>query len=309
MDLFGNEIKEKPVEVNIFADEIFAKKCPYTDNEWHYIGIIVEDINKPLLPEIIKERFCNNYDTSSPYYEKNNKQVHWSEIRTADVKNICKRWFEFILEPAKSGDKFFCYILGLNNSFLNKEEFDIENDFNSKYNKFFRTAIKYALKCFFGEQKIIIKNIYHEQGQQQHHEYFPWHSIYILGDEPNFTFETRQIDFLQKDHKLDEKSNVIQLCDCFIGAVTNIIHGFENSKSANNRIELLDLILPLVQRMIKEPQNKNSKYAHSNRIMIRFFPKEKSDLGDPNRFMNQFYTFRKLKYEEDKNGQESFGFC
>lgn len=305
-DLFGNKIIEKPIVVNIYADEIFAKKCPYTDYKWHYIGIIVEDINKPLLPEIIRERFCNNFDTSSPYFEKNNKQVHWSGIRTADVKNICKRWFVYILDPVKSSDKFYCYILGLNDSFLNKEEFDPENDFNSKYNKFFRTAINYALKCFFGNQKIIIKHIYHEQGQQQHHQYFPWHAIYKLqNEEQNFTFETTQIEFLQKDHKIDEKSNLIQLCDCFMGAVTNIIHGFDVSISANYRVELIDILIPLVQRMINKPNNKNSHYKHANRIMIRFFPKEKTDLNDPQRYINHFYTTRRLKYLEDKSGQLS----
>jgi hypothetical protein len=165
------------------------------------------------------------------------------------------------------------------------------------------------LKCFFGGKKIIIKNIYHEQGQQQHHEYFPWHLMYKLqSEEPNFKFEREKIEFLQKDHKIDERSNIIQLCDCFMGAVTNIIHGFEKSKSANCRIELLDLLLPLVQRMVREPKNRNSSYSHYNRIMIRFFPKQKTDLNDPQRYVNQFYNNRRLKYEEDKSGQESFSF-
>ncbi|GAB4452663.1 MAG: hypothetical protein Fur0028_08160 [Bacteroidales bacterium] len=307
-DIFGNKIIEKPIEVNIYADEIFAKKCPCYGHNWHYIGIIVEDLRNPLLSEIIRERFCNNFDASSLYFEKNNKQVHWSEIRTADVKNICKRWFEYILNTSMSSERFYFYILGLNDNFLNKEEFDADNDFNSKYNKFFRTTINYALKCFFGNKKIIIKNVYHEQGQQQHHKYFPWHSIYKLGDEPKFSFETKEIFFLQKDHKIDEKSNLIQLCDCLLGAVTSIIHGIEDSKSASYRRELLNLILPLVKRMIVEPYNKNSSYKHANRIMIRFFPKQKSDIGDPQRYMNQFYTNRRLKYEEDNNGQGSFEF-
>jgi len=262
-----------------------------------------------LLPEIIRIRFCNNFDTSSPYYEKNNKQIHWSEIRTADVKNICKRWFQYILDPSKSSKTFYCSILGINDSFLNKEEFDAENDFNSKYNRFFRSLIKYSLKCFFRGKKIIIKNIYHEQGQQQYHELFPWHTIFKLqSEEPKFTFERKEIDFLQKDHKIDERANLIQLCDCFMGATTTIIHGFEKSKSANCRIELLDILLPLVQRMVREPKNKNSSYSHYNRIMISFFPKQKTDLNDPQRYVNQFYNKRKLKYEEDKSGQESFSF-
>ncbi|MEM5831658.1 MAG: hypothetical protein QXO40_05660 [Candidatus Aenigmatarchaeota archaeon] len=48
-DLFGNEIVEDPIEVNIYADEIQSKECPYTKEKWFYIGIIVEDIKKPIV--------------------------------------------------------------------------------------------------------------------------------------------------------------------------------------------------------------------------------------------------------------------
>jgi len=309
VDLWGNNIVEQKIEVNIYADEIVSKKCPYFGHYWHYIGIIVENLNKPLLKELLKLRYRNNFDRESPYYEKNNKIVHWSDIRTADTKNICKRWFQYITDSANSSDMFYCSILGINDSFLNKEEFDSDNDFNSKYNRFFRSIIKYALKCFFSTPKIIIKNVYHEQGQQQYYEFFPWYTIYKLkSEEPNFTFEKNEIQFLQKDHKIDERANIIQLCDCFMGAVTNIIHGFEVSKSAIYRIELLEILFPLVKRMIKQPKNKNSSYKYYNRIMISFFPKERTDLGDYNRYRNQFYIYRKLKYEEDKSGQQSFGF-
>jgi hypothetical protein len=309
MDLWGNKVGTKPIEINIYADEIISKKCPYTNHNWHYIGIIIEDINNPLLPDIKRERFCNNFDQYSPYYKKNNKPVHWADISSADEKNICKRWFQYIIDPAKSGKTFYCNILGINDDLLNKEEFDPDSNFNSKYNRFFRSSIKYALKCFFGNNKILIKNIYHEQGQQQHHKYFPWHVIFKLqSEEPNFEFGKNEIEFLQKDHRIDEKSNLIQLCDCFMGAITNIIHGFEASNRSNYRIELLDMLLPLTQKMIREPKNKNSPYSHSNRIMISFFPKQKTNLSDPQRCVNQFYNSRKLKYEEDKSGQQSFSF-
>ncbi|WKZ69977.1 MAG: hypothetical protein QY331_01750 [Melioribacteraceae bacterium] len=309
MDFWGNDNREKPVEVNIYADEIMSKKCPYLGHSWHYIGILAEDLDNPLLQNIVAERYCNNFDMSSPYYKKNNKPVHWADISSADEKNICKRWFQYILNTSLSGKIFYCYILGINDSNLNKEEFDPNNNFNSKYNRFFRSSIKYALKCFFGNKKILIKNIFHEQGQQQLHEYFPWHTIHKLNlGEPNFYFDTKEIQFLQKDHRIDEKSNLIQLCDCFMGAVTNIIHGFEESNRAKYRIELLELLLPLVQRMLREPNNKKSSYLHSNRIIMRFFPKEKTDLADFRRDINQFYTIRKLKYEDDISGQESFSF-
>lgn len=262
--------------------------------------------SKASLPDILKYRFMNNFDIESEYFEKNNRKVHWAELSSADDKNICKRWFEYILNPALSGDKFFFNILGVNVSYLNIEEFDTGNKFNSIYNRFFRSSVKYSLKKIFGNKNIIIKNIYHEQGQQQEHPYFPWHAIYKLDkEEPNFSFETTEIVFLQKDHKIDEKSNLIQLCDCLLGAITSIIHGFEESSRVHYKKELLDMLLPLVDRMINNPNNKNSSYAHSNRIMISFFPKTKNNFEDLERKMNQFFTVRKLKYQEDKIGNLS----
>jgi len=309
-NLFGNVYEEKslkPVETNIFADEIKSKKCPFTKEEWFYIGIIVEDLSNPLLNDVILERFCNNLDESSPYYNKNNRIIHWSEIVDIDTKNICKRWFEYILNPDKSGHKFYAYILGINNSKLNREEFDKSDQFNSKYNRFFRSSILYALKAFFPNKRIIVKNIYHEEGQQQYHEYFPWHCIYkITQREVNITFDCDEIEFLPKDHRKDRRANIIQLCDAFMGACSSIIHGIKRSKRSIYREELMDIILPLVERMIKNPQNINSRYQHANRIMIRFFPKDKTAPDDIKKLRNQFYTRRPLYYLYEKSGQQSF---
>lgn len=301
--LSGFDIPTPPqIEVNIYADESMDRKCPYTNNNWHYMCLIVERVDRPLLDDLINERYCNNLDQSSPYFAKNNKILHWTEIKNADEINICNRWFQYIINPGKSGDKFYCYILGLNESFLSDDEFDKNQRFNSIYNRFFRSAIEYSLKCFWGNNEIVIKNIYHEQGQQQDYIYFPWHSIDKLQNkENNFKFETNEIQFLGKDHKIDEKANILQLCDCFLGAIVNLIHGLENpeSKKSQNKKKLLQLLLPLCKRMMKESGNPNSSYQHKNRIMIRFFPKEKTDKNSIQQSTNLFYTNRKLKFEED----------
>ena len=266
-DLFGNEYKDKPVRVNIYADEVQSRECPYTKEKWIYIGIVVEDLSNPLLEDIISERFLNNFDQSLPYYQKNNRIIHWSEIKDADTKNICKRWFEYILDVSRSRRKFYSYILGINDSKLNKEEFDPQDQFNSKYNRFFRNAILYALKTFFPRKKIIVEKIYHEEGQQQYDEYFPWHCVYkITNREENITFESNRIEFLPKDHKKDKRSNLIQLCDAFMGACVSIIHGIKPSKRSKYRKELMDTILPLVRRMINKPHNKNSSYQHAKSV-------------------------------------------
>ncbi len=304
-DLFGQEKIESTIHVNIYADEVVDKKCPYTNHSWNYIGLVVENIENSLLQDIINARFRGNFYKDSKYFDMNNKIVHWCEIRTADTKNICKRWFEFILNPAKSADTFYSYILGLNDSLLVRDEFGSKNEFNNKYNRFFRSAILYALKCFYGNKKVVVENIYHEAGQQQHHTYFPWHLIYKLSSDQNIIFKCDEITFLSKDHKENEGANLIQLCDTILGVSTSILHGVEKSKKSFYREELIDLYLPLFTRMIENPNNRNSRHQHSNRIMIRFFPKIKSAIGEIERMKNQFYSKRPLYYIEQKSGQQS----
>lgn len=304
MDLFGNKDIVRQAKVNIYADEVYGKPSPYSKNIWRYIGIIVEDLENPLLDDIIHERFKGNFDENSPYYDKNNKVVHWSSMRTADMNNICKRWFDYILDPDKSRKKFYSYILGLNDSYLVKEEFDTSDAFNSKYNRFFRTAVLYALKVFFNNREVIVENIYHEVGQQAHSRYFPWHVIYKLTQrDENISFNCSEITFLPKDHKKDQRSNIIQLCDAILGVSTSIIHGIEKSRASKYREELADLYCNMFKRIIEKPKNKNSRFEYYNRIMISFFPWEKTAPDDVKRLGNQFYTKRKLYYIERKSGQ------
>jgi len=309
-DLFGNEIMKKPeiIEVNIYADEVQEIKCPFTLEKWIYIGLIVENLAKPLLDEIIAIRYMNNFDTTSPYFKKNDRIIHWREIDGADVKNIAKRWIEYILDPSKSGDKFYAYVLGINISKLNLEEFDSEDIFNSVYNRFFRSAVLYVLKSVFPNNTIIVKNIFHEEGPQAHHKFFPWHCIHKIEEsEENIKFECSEITFLPKSHREneggDKRSNLIQLCDLFLGLCVGLLHGMGTGKKEIYRKELLDLFLPLFKRMINEPYNPHSRYQHKGRIMIRFFPREKTKPDDVRRLSNQFYTERRIYYIEQTLGQ------
>lgn len=308
-DLFGKSHVRKSISINIYADEIFSKTCPLCGDNWFYIGLLVEDLSNPLLGDIIQERFKGNLDKSSKYYEKNNKIVHWSEIRSADTKNICKRWFEYILTPHESRKKIYSYILGINNSKLEKEKFDVKDEFNSKYNRFFRSAVLYALKTFFPNQKIFVKNIFHEEGTQRSHEFFPWHCIYKLKRKDDITFNCQIIKFLPKDHRKKKESNLIQLCDCILGASTSIIHGINESKNSKYREELAKIYYPLFSRVIYNSKNKTSRYSHYNRIIARFFPRVRVVFDNDYKCLNNnFFVKRKLFYEDDIYGQMSLKF-
>jgi hypothetical protein len=301
-DLFVNVIKPKKIVVNLYADEVQEIECPYTKDKWIYIGLIVERLDKPLLNEIISIRYLNNFDINAPYFEKNDRIIHWAEIQSADTKNIAKRWIEFILDPSNA-DKFYGYVLGINLSRLNKEEFNSEDFFNSVYNRFFRSAVSYLLKSSFPKSFINVKNIFHEEGQQKNHKYFPWHPILKIEEsEEKITFDCKEINFLPKTHREIEggniRSNMIQLCDLFLGLCVGLLHGIGTGNRAKYREELAELFLPLFQRMINEPQNRNSSYKHKGRIMIRFFPKKNIKPDDLKRLVNLFYTERKIYYYE-----------
>jgi hypothetical protein len=301
--------KPKLIELNLYADEVQEIECPYTKDKWIYIGLLVERLDNPLLEKIISIRYKNNFDINSPYFEKNNRIIHWAEIKNADTQNIAKRWIEFILDPSNA-DKFYGYVLGINLSKLSTEEFDNKNIFNSVYNRFFRSAVLYLLKPVFLDNFKIVKNIFHEEGQQKNHKYFPWHPIHkIKESEAYISFECCEITFLPKDHREnkcgDKRSNLIQLCDLFLGLSVGLLHGIGTGKRAKYREKLADLFLPLFKSMIYEPKNPYSEYKHKGRIMIRFFPREKTKPNDIKRLTNQFYTERKIYYYEQKSGQLS----
>jgi hypothetical protein len=115
-------------------------ECPYTRDKWIYIGLIAERLDNPLLDDIIKLRYINNFDKSSLYYKKNNRIIHWSDIDDAETMHIAKRWIEFIMKP-ENADKFHTYVLGINISKLDTKNFDEDDFFRSVYNRFFRSAI------------------------------------------------------------------------------------------------------------------------------------------------------------------------
>lgn len=296
--------------VNLYADESMSRECPYTGDSWDYIGLIVEDINNPLLPDIISERFDQITNKDDPKYHEYDHILHWHELHSGNTRNVCKRWFNYTLHPSKRLNKLFFHLLGINNTKLNSIEFDESDIYNSKYNRFFRALVKYSLQTFFIGQKVVVKNIFHEEGQQQNSHIFPWHIQYRLPKEvPNIGFDCQEIIFLPKDHKINERSNILQFCDCLMGAFLNIIHGINDSKRARYRRELMNQLLPLVERVTMKPENKNSSYGYHRKIMVSFFPRINSSPDSFQRNQNQFYSNRKLKFLEESSGQGNlFGF-
>ncbi len=295
-------IKNDLVCVNVYADEVQSRICPWSWDEWHYMWIVIEDVSNPLLDVIKRERFKNNFYIASPYYEKNNKIVHRADLTSADTKNIAKRRLSFIIDPTKSKEKFYSYIFGINVSKLDIDEFNKESEFNSIYNRFFRSSILYILKTCFNWKNIVIENLFHEEWQQQDDKFFPWHIINkIHWKEKNISFKCKKIEFLPKDHRKDERSNIIQLCDLILWISTTILHWPENSQRFNKyKKELVEIYYQLFKRILKNPGNKNSRYWYYNRIMVWFFPLKKTKINTFERWLKHFFTDRIMVYESQR---------
>jgi len=182
------------------------------------------------------------------------------------------------------------------------------------YNKFFRTAINYGVKAFFGDYgEVVIKKVYHDNGNMENHKYFPYLNLKKLDDltSDSLIIRDANVSFIDSDHKsylqnkqkLLEDSHLIQYIDLIIGIVTQ--NFFYLSDDAIKK-EIAMILRPLIKRLSKNPYDKNSSYNYYKKQKISFFPRHKiknakqtlvnlnGDLVETFK-KGQFYSNRKLK--------------
>jgi len=297
-DLFGNIIKEEElILVNIYADEIQKCKHSITGQEWVYTGAAFEVVNDPFLVDLIDARFAKDREGWEGFVDKNNSDIHWADVKNdANKANVALRWLDYLYadcEPSKR--KFRFAILGLNMSNLNLKEFADEQQFNSIYNRFFRTMIVKALSRFFGKG-VVINQILHEQGQQEDHDYFTWHTQHKLAQDFDISSVKSEIIYLPKSHKDDERSNVVQLVDMLMGIFKDLHLGVDTSTYHTRKSQLIEhrFIQEVIeQRVIRVGYNPNSRFGFSDRFDISLFPKTSSKPDDIERNLNNFYDITK----------------
>lgn len=311
-NLFGYQEKTKQsVSLKLFCDETG------TDN-WLYIGILIvsEIIEQELLQDLLNNR-CGNPEGNKIWgkctplcrvHKKNDTEVHFIEIRKLRNKYfIAKKWINYLLNDREN---IYFYMLGIDFTKLDKSKFGIKGQQSNIYNRFFRTAILKSVKSYFYKyNKIIIEDVYHDNSSSlETHNYFPWHSIFYISDtDEKVCFRTNQINFIDSDHResLNLYSNFIQFIDLILGCVRNCM---EHTSKNIAKEELSIQCLPIISRLIKNPNNKNSKYNYVGRQKIEFFPKYNLENLDENTLeyedkrMNAFFTKRNLRIEERKQG-------
>jgi hypothetical protein len=287
MIVFKNNRKNKKIRVTAFCDESkdIIHKVGSQNNKYLYIGIIlIETKNiKELYKKFNNLRCLANNNkhfgeckNKCKYHEINNTEIHFNKI--SNIK-LYREWIKEFIKVNQQGKTPIRFnLLGIDTAKMNMDKFGKNKD--NIYNRFFRSAVIYSFKNFYNDyDSIIIDNIFHDNGNLESHEYFKWKTIKNINlKEENIYFKNSEIKIIDSDHRKSEsiiESNFIQLVDLIMGATINCIHFNSGNK---NKISLTDEIYPLIQRVIKKPKNKNSRFNYYKKINISYFPNESGDL-------------------------------
>jgi hypothetical protein len=299
IDIFGNPIPPKEIEIYIFADE--RKKV---NNRWDYIATLIIPSNKiSKAAEILKgHRQKIGYD----------KEIKFSNINKkakGEKFELAKNWLsEIVRDGREKRGVFYFNILGIDREKLDFNCFGEDNTPKGKYaniyNRFFRTVFLSGVKSFFGgHDSIIVKNIFHDtEGNLESHKYFNCHLIWkIEQTEENIHFDNNEIIFLNSDpsreHVYKEFSDFIQLIDVIVGSISYCLD-YSNPKNRGQE-KLAQIMLPLVDRLINKSSNRNSSYGYFNKYKLSFFPKGKMHSSDCN-LQDQIYTAGRRIALQDK---------
>lgn len=264
-NLFGHKLRENSsVKLKLFCDEGGSE-------DWLYIGILIvpDAIETIFLQDLLNKR-CGNpkgnkvWGRCSPECKRhkyNNTEVHYVEVEKSKDKYFVAA--RWIDYLLNDTDKIYFYVLGLDLKKLDRTHFGKKHQSTNIYNRFFRTAILKSVKSYFHKYKSIsVANIYHDTNTSlEANAYFPWHSIFFIEN---------------NDDKVSFSCNAVEFIDA-------------------------EKCLPLIERLIEKPNNKNSSYKYVGRQKIEFFPKhdlkhlDKDSLEYRYKKMDAFYTKRCLQ--------------
>ncbi|UJG40417.1 MAG: DUF3800 domain-containing protein [Candidatus Heimdallarchaeum aukensis] len=331
------KFRNNSITLEVFCDEINKVRLPYDNSWWMYLGALFVPVTKKqeLIDTLLNLRCIKHHnwhwDTANcphkcKYHTSNNAELHFHSIhKRIDKFKIAKKWLSFLVEENNKRDLglIYFYILGLDLTKLNLENFGEKKGVDMNiYNRFFRTVISGA-KYFFNEYEIIfINKIYHDKGNQEKHRYFPWYTPYKLNINDNKLFILdKDIRFVDSNHKnypdtmgndFRRESQLIQFIDIILGSVHCLLHA---TSKHPKKIELAQIMEPLLERLMYKPQNKNSKYHYYRKQQIKFFPKNpinthenklkqldmQGDLIETKILeSNNFYTKRKIMLKDPK---------
>lgn len=318
-------------EIEIYSDEIvvtdsYNKKfigicCLFipTDKKKYLINIL---LNKRCLFSknkqwILEHSNCVfSKDCKLNWHKGNSCEIHHKNIKKSRASysqiEIAKKWLKYLIEKNKQNkNQIYFNILYIDLDTLNIEYFGKEKTHENIYNKFFRTAIRYGVKSFFGNfHKVLIKKVCHDKGSMEFHNYFPNLNLSKVDDlAKNIIVEDKNIHFLDSNHniylkneELYQESQLIQYTDLLLGSISqNIFYSSDDTLKK----EIAMIIRPLVDELLKNTYNKNSSLNYYGKQHIGFFPRNKVENvkqliatldGDTTEsFRRQFYSDRTIE--------------
>jgi hypothetical protein len=307
VDLFGTQRTPAIAQVRLYADEVQPYVNPIGER-WMYVGTLAipEDKHGDALAALQAAREATEYDGEVHFARLTN----YSYAKEHSEKTLlARKWMELVLCDAEK--VFHFYVLGLNLSNLTPQAFGRRGRRQpSIYNRFFRSALLYVVKAYFGTP-VVVTAVFHDKGAMECDRFFDWHSICrIEGHEPGITFAQDRIEFIDSDHRSEpvhpSESHFIQLIDVILGATTQCL---DCTSGQDGCSEVAQALLPLIERLTdrKRVSNPKSKYAYVGRCSVAFFPSQAlkpAELEDPfKRAQSHFYIHRRLLLSEKMSGQ------
>jgi hypothetical protein len=294
--------------VRLYADRI-PRRRNAVGQWWSYVGLVA-----------IPEKHCAH--ALDRLEQGRAAGGYWGEIHFVELKSSCealhgaktavaRQWVDTVL-----GDEekvFHFHLLGLNLSNLQPSAFGRgARRRRNIYNRFFRSAVAYTLKAFFGSGRPIrVSQIFHDKDEMEADDLFDWHTIWkISSAEDGIAFDTERIYFVDSDHEkepeLPQESHFIQLADVLTGGISQCL---DATSTRAGSCEVARCLLPLIERLTdrKRVSNRNSRFRHVGRLSLAFFPSKKlsaSELEDPiQRARSGFYIERPLLLQQRTSGQ------
>lgn len=282
-------------QFEFFADESKDSKNRLTGEKWHYAGLLAVPVDK-------KDDLLARLEDARKGCD--------SELKSTDLDHLPKRraaenWIDIILSD-KGEDSIYISLLGLNATLLNPSAFGGDR-FDRFYNRFFRSNLLFACKCFSSDGRARVHRVWHDEGQMRHHEYFPWHVIHRVGQDPAVSFREREVRFIPSDHRKEEgrrESHLLQLIDLFVGLTRQLLDDTSQKESV---CKVARRLAPLIERMMSALRNPHSRYGHKDKYVLSFFPSRSLDDVDlDNRFeraRGKIYQQRRLAQIDRESGQ------
>lgn len=297
-------------DLNIYCDEVIRPNS----NEVILLGaLFIKEIDLIKAVNYLENKRCLNtsnhkwsytYDTcpnnkscKKALHDKNNTKIHFSEIdRHRERKIISQKWLTSLKVILKENIKFSILAIDLNK--LDCEHFGRNKTDLNIYNRFFRTLLKGGVRYLYSKEKVKIKTIYHDEGSQNKHRYFPELNMKKLELETfnDINIENKKIVFLNDDHRIYLENNemesvrhsqFIQLIDIILGSFSQLRF---NLSIKEDKKEVAEVMRDVFESIF----DRKWEYSHS----ISFFPKYSLDeLAKMNQYSLNDFNEKKI---EDK---------